>query len=282
MKGKFGRSGVLIAIAGASAGFIVGGAPISAEAFVCKTSDTRPHITLKWPERIIPFGIRVQSELQPEWVLESFERWSAVPCSDLTFRYLGLVQQGDVINQVSVLATGWVESGFSPTAVGITVTEFEPLTGRIVRSDILLNDDRFDFSIDAGTCRVGAFDIRAVLTHEAGHFVGLDHTQFFVGGPDDPTMAPEVQSCEIDKRTLEPDDEAGICTLYPVGAISSGCVGLPEQDRPYVRNRAFGCRAAHAVAGEDSGTAGLWGIVLAALACFARRYATCPPPRSGG
>ncbi len=57
-------------------------------------------------------------------------------------------------------------------------------------------------------------DVQGVLTHEMGHILGLDHTRyqaatmFFSGGG-----GPEM-------RTLEPDDENGLCYIY--GSFSDG------------------------------------------------------------
>ena len=259
---------------------VFGGRTPRAEAFVCKVSDTRPHITLHWPGRTVSYGISASSDLRPSGVIEAFDQWSTVECSDLNLRYVGVVEDGDPVNQVTAIRAGWVEAGYSPIAVGLTVTEFDPVTGRIVRSDVFLNEDLFDFTDGDGPCRSGTFDALSVLTHEAGHFVGLDHTQDFFGGSGDPTMAPEVQSCAFDKRSLEPDDEAGLCTIYPAGAVSTGCLGLPDQSEPYVRNRAFGCRATHGA--NDFPAGGVWGLLLIVLARFGRRRATCPSPRSGG
>lgn len=59
-----------------------------------------------------------------------------------------------------------------------------------------------------------AADVQGVLTHEMGHILGLDHTRyveatmFFSGGG-----GPEM-------RTLEPDDENGLCYIY--GSFSDG------------------------------------------------------------
>jgi hypothetical protein len=50
------------------------------------------------------------------------------------------------------------------------------------------------------------------LTHEAGHFLGLSHS------PDPTATMKAVYSAASDGtsfRTLEPDDVAGICDVYP-------------------------------------------------------------------
>jgi MYXO-CTERM domain-containing protein len=60
----------------------------------------------------------------------------------------------------------------------------------------------------------GAFDLESVLTHEAGHFLGLAHA----------TSEASVMYAyySADTRELTQDDIAGICAMYPPQAGSSG------------------------------------------------------------
>jgi hypothetical protein len=74
-----------------------------------------------------------------------------------------------------------------------------------------------------------------------GHFLGLGHTTAYVNADSDPTMAPEVGPCETYMRTLADDDEAGLCFLYPAGASTGRCRGLPE-DAAVLGNAPFRLR----------------------------------------
>ncbi|NJK89924.1 MAG: hypothetical protein HC923_11390 [Myxococcales bacterium] len=99
-------------------------------------------------------------------------------------------------------------------------------TGEMLGADILLHE-RFTF-LDAvgGLCDPNGqgrpTDLQNTMTHEVGHMVGLDHPP--LDPPfDQSTMAFNSGRCETSKRTLEADDEDGICTVYPSGLASVPC-----------------------------------------------------------
>ena len=53
------------------------------------------------------------------------------------------------------------------------------------------------------------FDLQAVLTHEFGHFVGLDHSAIVLS-----TMDPGTEPGDCKKRSLHQDDIDGFCQTY--------------------------------------------------------------------
>jgi hypothetical protein len=147
----------------------------------------------------------------------------------------------------------WKESGWShaKTAYGVTTVYFvdkpgDPRDGAIVDADIELNGEQYQFSTDGSQQRL---DVQNIVTHYVGKLLGLgstcyqgtgtrpkDHTGAdvpdcgTVQGSTDPahvalreaTMWPFTTPGEISKRTLEADDIAGICAVYPV-ADDPGC-----------------------------------------------------------
>jgi len=68
-------------------------------------------------------------------------------------------------------------------------------------------------------------DVGNTVTHEVGHIVGLDHVCTYPDTSCDAaaTMAPSAPAGELSKRTLAPDDVAGICAIYPRGERTEVC-----------------------------------------------------------
>jgi PKD repeat protein len=85
--------------------------------------------------------------------------------------------------------------------------------GRIVEADIAFNNG-VDFTTNAGAgagC-FGEVDIRGVVAHEIGHFIGLDHSS-----APGATMAPAIGDCDPGAASLSSDDIDGAAFLYPSG-----------------------------------------------------------------
>ncbi len=64
--------------------------------------------------------------------------------------------------------------------------------------------------LSVGDLEPNAVDLDSLLTHEAGHLLGLGHTR-------DPaaTMYPGYELGSVELRTLAADDVAGVCSIYP-------------------------------------------------------------------
>ncbi len=105
----------------------------------------------------------------------------------------------------------WTRFRNSPTWIAITKIAHNPKTGEIVDADIEINDGGFKFSY-SGTPNPSEVDFLSMLTHEVGHFYGLDHSAnvnatmyaTYAGSPERAVAA----------RTLTEDDVGGICALY--------------------------------------------------------------------
>jgi hypothetical protein len=110
-----------------------------------------------------------------------------------------------------VAAEDWQDD---PRAFAITNLRFNSRTGHILGADMLFNGGKDPFTrCDEDACAGGqGTDLPNVVTHEAGHFLGLAHS-------DDPesTMWHDAKADDTDKRSLEEDDRAGICAVYGPG-----------------------------------------------------------------
>ena len=106
-------------------------------------------------------------------------------------------------------------SGYFPPGSGIvaiTPISFNTSNGNVLDADILFNGSQFTFSTD-GTA--GTFDVQDVLTHEIGHFVGLDHSPQVSG-----TMWPFVSTGQWLHRSLTADEEAGASAIATAGTAA--------------------------------------------------------------
>jgi MYXO-CTERM domain-containing protein len=159
----------------------------------------------------------------------------------------------------------------SSAVIATTTTTSSLETGQIFDADIELNDspdaqgNKLTFTtVDSPPCTPGApppgcvsVDVQNTVTHEAGHSLGLAHS-------DDPTatMAATAPIGETSKRILHPDDIAGICAIYPRGAQTSTSLGDIR-----IVPAAGGCGCSTRAGQEGA----LWLLGLAAL--LRRRHA---------
>lgn len=226
---------------------------VEANAFDCTLSDASPFVSVHWEQREIPYAIRapgatsITAESTLELVQASFGAWETPRCSDLTFQYGGVVDpttEPRDISQVIFLQQGWTDGGRSGAAVALTTMTYGISDGVIRFGIIEVNEEIYRFSDTRVECpNNDAYDLGAVLTHEAGHFIGLAHTSVGLDGPEDraPTMTAMIGQCDGELRSLEPDDIEGLCFIYPDKEATRQCGTLPVQDEPYVQGVAFGC-----------------------------------------
>ncbi|MET0387055.1 MAG: matrixin family metalloprotease [Polyangiales bacterium] len=103
-------------------------------------------------------------------------------------------------------------------ALALTLLWHDKKTGEILDVDMELNGGSGTFTdcaVDA--CTVASnmkVDLQNTVTHEAGHLLGLGHST----ARGSTMEASTTRSGEQEKRNLEPDDEAGYCSLeLPTG-----------------------------------------------------------------
>jgi len=159
----------------------------------------------------------------PKAVRQAFSQWSVVQGAAVTFVDGGIqhftgdwttrVAAPDGFNAVEMVKQGW---NLGNTVLGWTSVFSDPLTGEILEADIYLNGQDFTWADLAGAQdhpHSHAYDLQNIVTHEAGHVLGLAHSQVLLA-----TMWPITALGETHKRTLHDDDRDGLRYLYPMAA----------------------------------------------------------------
>lgn len=122
-------------------------------------------------------------------------------------------------NQVKFFTSQWKTLPFSPpeSALAVTISTYGE-DGTIEDSDIFINGQYFDWGVVNSEQERSIHDIQNVITHEMGHFFGLDHTSI---NPNETnvdllsaTMFYASYLGETTRQTLEDEDIRGIQHLY--------------------------------------------------------------------
>jgi MYXO-CTERM domain-containing protein len=110
-------------------------------------------------------------------------------------------------NVVGVVEGPWTHNDGNETLSLATLT-FNAETGEVYDADLEIRSD-VAWSFGAIPAADG-YDFDAVVTHEAGHFLGLAHSQL-----SDAVMYASYTPGSVTQRTLTGDDQRGICAIYP-------------------------------------------------------------------
>ncbi|MBK8938678.1 MAG: matrixin family metalloprotease [Polyangiaceae bacterium] len=215
----------------------------------------------------------------------AFDAWRRADCGGqspgLSIQNLGQVACGAVeYNKdagnanIVFFSADWPHSEATHT-YAITTTTFDPETGDLLSADIELNARDHDFTVNDADVQA---DLLSVLTHEAGHFLGLGHS-----GDTEATMFAFYDEGTTELRSLSPDDAAAICAVYPPSAsIDDTCNPLPRHGfSPECRDDQTegSCTATRAGASPNP-RLGVGHLLLAALAFATFRARSGRPRRS--
>ncbi len=144
--------------------------------------------------------------------------------------------------------------GYDQWAFAVTIVWHNTSTGEIFDADMMINDLQagqlnaggpYENCPDAGCGRCvggvndgdvcgtdddcpsgrcdGPADLRSIVTHEAGHFIGIGHSE--VG---EATMFASAERTSVNKRDLATDDINAVCSIYPPGNLDSTCDATPR------------------------------------------------------
>ena len=225
-----------IVVAGVCLILLSGVIPSSAGAYKLERDD-QGHV-LHWSSENfpVPFKITTSSpvplDVFSRVTVASFGTWQAVKKAVITFRSDGTTgKKTPAFDGENCIMLGKGVSG--PDVIGQSYIFYSTEDGRILDVDIVLNSS-YPWATDGSPKKM---DVQNALTHEIGHFCGLDDLY----GDDDKekTMYGYMAYGETKKRTLTPDDAAGLAAIYPVGQShesggggGSGCGTLSPTASP--------------------------------------------------
>ena len=243
---------------------------------------------LYWPERCISFGVQqdgspsrgIPYEEADRIIQQAFQQWISVDCGggarpslkvwDIAAPYGGIICNEPEFNENEPNANVWMFRDADwpyqgqGTTLALTTITYEVPTGEILDADVEVNSHG-NF-LTTGDTNVQN-DLLSIATHEAGHFLGLAHTMISTA-----TMHADYRPGDLAFRSLEPDDEAGICAAYPPDRDAPDCKG-PRPRHGFTRYCAdpverSGCVQAGSSGAPAYSSAG--GLLIAAALCAAR------------
>jgi Matrixin/IPT/TIG domain/Carboxypeptidase regulatory-like domain len=207
----------------------------------------------KWQSMPVSYSINesgspvIQNKSEFAAVRAAFQTWQNVPTADIRIDYKGptpITAVGyDGMNLVTFadsslpLGTTTIAATFS--FYGPVLASDNTIQYGTQEADIAFNP-AFDFSTSGDS---GKYDIQGVITHEIGHFLGLDHA-----GLVSSVMVPFSVPSQLDQRTLSYDDMAGVTEIYPKNVPPLG------QIQGTVKSGTAPVFGAHVVAMDISGT----------------------------
>jgi hypothetical protein len=196
-------------------------------------------LVLFWPRPCMGWSLQKDASKKTSFattealVKQAFATWQNAPCPGGGTPRLSVTESEPVdcrvheynkergnANIVLFQDDAWPYEGSSNT-LALTTVSYDIDTGEIYDADMELNSAQVNFTTDDANVD---FDLLSILTHEAGHFLGLAHSPNA-----DATMFPAYKQHDSSLRDITADDIAGICAIFPPGApVPSDCDTTPR------------------------------------------------------
>lgn len=157
-------------------------------------------------------------------IQRSINAWTGVSginlnVNNVSTRTITSTPHYDGKNQIKFYSTQWETLPFAPpsSALAVTITTYGE-NGNIEDADIFMNGKYFNWAVVDSTQESSDRDIQNVITHELGHFFGLDHSSENASEPDTDRYAATMFFAsfpgETSRQSLEAGDMYGIQHIY--------------------------------------------------------------------
>lgn len=263
--------------------------------FGCVTSGEFLH----WKSGCVSFSVnqagsplrKISFDTADNLITDAFSKWLAADCGNGTRPVIrvdnfGPTACGEHIynstgpnsNEWMFVDSEWMHQSDSHT-LALTSVSYNPTTGEIYDADVEINSAKRPIAEDPN---IGA-DLESIVTHEAGHFLGLSHsekpeaTMFASYSPGNSMDTPPFM------RDLAEDDVLAICEAYPAGrpVTSQSCDPRRGFTKQCSEEQSTGGCSCHIASPEAKGmpskrqtlpiTTSGFALIGAALALWVRR-----------
>jgi hypothetical protein len=208
--------------------------PVDAGCFAGANDAGNPPLPLFWRNQCVSYSVQQNASVHVALsdarrvARQAFDTWTQAPCSaeagpSITeFEYgppvaCDQVPSNEHNNPIIFRDTSWPYD--SANALGFTTLTVNLDTGEIYGATIEINSSRVGIVANVdGSIPSGDYDLASILTHEAGHFLGLAHSA--------ESGAVMNAHYRAGQSTLTLDDVSGICSVYPADFTRSTGAGV--------------------------------------------------------
>ena len=195
---------------------------------------------IHWPDSVVfsggvPYTVNLTGSGGDSTFLDAikvaFQTWEDEPNSYMDFTFAGQDDSAPISSLYSVRdglnVVGWANiSDKYSGAIAVAMVWYNTLTGEIVEVDMAMNSDPAftwhqntvtgdpdEAEWTAPTTDAYDVDVQNIVTHEVGHWLMLG--DLYQKPANDQTMYGRSAEFDLQKRSLESGDEAGIQEIYP-------------------------------------------------------------------
>lgn len=193
-------------------------------------------LEVAWPSSCVSYNVHedgsdetgISADELSDILHTSFSRWLTVECNEelvpLTVDFRGSATCGHPEYNTEkgaqnaniwtlrddrdlIETTEFRDGEIDSRALAITTLSFDELSAQLLDADVEIHSGAFDFTLGDSDIK---FDLESVVMHEAGHFLGIAHSEEATS-----TMSSGALYGDTEKRSLEIDDLLAICDAYP-------------------------------------------------------------------